>query len=360
MTRSARLFLRSLAVVLVVLLLVLAAGAWALRGSLATLDGELHLAGLSAPVTVERDALGSATVRAANEADAVRALGYLHAQERFFEMDLLRRSAAGELSELFGERALPRDRAVRVHRMRARVHENLAAIAGDRLPLLQAYTDGVNAGLRDLRSRPWPYLLLRTQPRPWTPEDTGLAGYAMFFDLQDETNSRELALLRIRQVVPPALYALITTDGSRWDAPLVGQARGDAALPPAAQLDLRRLPVPERETPHGVSEPAAPGSNNFAVDGALTADGRAILANDMHLGLRAPNLWFRARLQYVDAAAPGGRVDVAGFTLPGTPLVVVGSNRHVAWGFTNSYATGPTGCGRRPARRCRRCTKPSG
>ena len=337
MTRSARLFLRSLAVVLVVLLLVLAAGAWALRGSLATLDGELHLAGLSAPVTVERDALGSATVRAANEADAVRALGYLHAQERFFEMDLLRRSAAGELSELFGERALPRDRAVRVHRMRARVHENLAAIAGDRLPLLQAYTDGVNAGLRDLRSRPWPYLLLRTQPRPWTPEDTGLAGYAMFFDLQDETNSRELALLRIRQVVPPALYALITTDGSRWDAPLVGQARGDAALPPAAQLDLRRLPVPERETPHGVSEPAAPGSNNFAVDGALTADGRAILANDMHLGLRAPNLWFRARLQYVDAAAPGGRVDVAGFTLPGTPLVVVGSNRHVAWGFTNSY-----------------------
>src|SRR5690606_13768337 len=81
----------------------------------------------------------------------------------------------------------------------------------------------------------------------------------------------------------------------------------------------------------------APGSNNFAVSGRLTADGRALVADDMHLGLRVPNIWFRARLRYPDPRAPGGRVDVAGFTLPGLPAVVVGSNGHVAWGFTNSY-----------------------
>ena len=337
MARVARFALRAFLVLLVLLALALAAGWWAMRGSLATLEGEVKLAGLAAPVSIERDALGSATIRAQSEADAVRALGYLHAQERYFEMDLLRRSAAGELSELFGSIALERDRSVRVHRMRARVRENLVAIAGDRLPLLQAYTDGVNAGLQGLRVRPWPYLLLRTQPAPWTPEDTGLAGYAMFFDLQDESNSRELALLRIRRVVPPSLYALIAADGTEWDAPLVGRARGNVALPDAATLDLRRLPMLPEEREHGESEPAAPGSNNFAVAGALTTDGRAILANDMHLQLRAPNLWFRARLLYPDAKAPDGQVDVAGFTLPGTPLVVVGSNRHVAWGFTNSY-----------------------
>jgi penicillin amidase len=337
MARVARFALRAFVVLVVLLLLAVAGGWWAMRGSLATLEGDVKLPGLAAPVSIERDALGSATIRAQSEADAVRALGFLHAQERYFEMDLLRRSAAGELSELFGEIALDRDRRVRVHRMRARVRAHLAAIAGDRLPLLQAYTEGVNAGLAGLRTRPWPYLLLRTQPAPWTPEDTGLAGYAMFFDLQDESNSRELALLRIRRVVPPALYALITADGTEWDAPLVGRARGNVALPDAATLDLRRLPMLPEEREHGESEPAAPGSNNFAVAGALTADGRAILANDMHLQLRAPNIWFRARLLYADAKAPGGQVDVAGFTLPGTPLVVVGSNRHVAWGFTNSY-----------------------
>ncbi|MFY2765250.1 penicillin acylase family protein [Arenimonas sp. MALMAid1274] len=327
-----------LSVVLLVLALLAAVLAWwAVRGSLARLDGELALPGLSAPVQVQRDELGVATVEAANEADAARALGFLHGQERYFEMDLLRRSAAGELSALFGPRAIERDKAVRVHRLRARVAENLDAVAGERLPVLEAYRDGVNAGLASLRSRPWPYLLLQAQPEPWTVPDTALAGYAMFFDLQDETNSRELALWRIRENVPPALYALIAVDGSEWDAPLFGQARGNAVLPGPDVLDLRTLPAPEDKADYDVSEPAAPGSNNFAVAWQLTADGRAIVADDMHLGLRAPNLWFRARLKYADARAPGGRVDVSGFTLPGIPAVIVGSNGHVAWGFTNSY-----------------------
>ncbi len=322
---------------LVVVLIALMVALWSVRGSLPQLDGDRVLPGLSAQVQVQRDALGVATVDAANEADAARALGFLHAQERYFEMDLLRRSAAGELSALFGPIAIERDKVVRVHRLRARADDSLAAIAGDRLPVLEAYRDGVNAGLAALHRKPWPYLLLQAEPEPWTVTDTALAGYAMFFDLQDETNSRELALWRIRDAVPPALYALVAMDGSQWDAPLVGPARGNVALPGPGLLDLRTLPTPGAEADYEVSEPAAPGSNNFAVSGQRTADGRAIVADDMHLGLRAPNIWFRARLRYADARAPGGKVDVSGFTLPGIPAVIVGSNGHVAWGFTNSY-----------------------
>ena len=312
-------------------------GWWLMRGSLPTLDGELALQGLSAPVTIQRDALGVVTIDAANETDAMRALGYVHAQERFFEMDLMRRVAAGELSELFGPIALEKDKAQRVHRIRARVEADLATMAADKRPQLQAYTDGVNAGLGALRVRPWPYLLLRQQPKRWALEDAALTGFAMYFDLQDAGNQRELALWKIKPHLPPALFALLTRDGTRWDAPLVGSARGDATLPTADEVDLRKLPGTPAKRHDVASDDIVPGSNNFAVASALTADGRAIVANDMHLGLRAPNIWFRARLRYADARAPDGKVDITGFTLPGLPLVVVGSNTHMAWAFTNSY-----------------------
>ncbi|MCD7098985.1 penicillin acylase family protein [Stenotrophomonas sp. MMGLT7] len=360
---------RALAALAIVLLLA-AAGAWALlRGSLPPLQGEQALPGLSAPARIDRDARGMVTIEAANAVDAARALGYVHAQERYFEMDLARRSAAGELAGLFGPAALELDRANRIHRMRARASANLAGFAGARMQELQAYSDGVNAGLAALRVRPWPYLLLRRAPAPWRPEDSALAGYAMYFDLQDAGNRRELALDALRRALPPALFELLAHDGSSWDAPLQGPVRGDAVLPGADEVDLRKAAVSEGEetgrdagalalTPPPASQavplsaaqrerdvggpPAAagfyPGSNNWAVAGTLTADRRAIVADDMHLSLRAPGLWFRARLRYPDASAAGGRVDVAGFTLPGLPAVIVGSNGHIAWGFTNSYA----------------------
>ncbi len=330
-------WMKRLALALAILLvLAIATIWWLLRGSLPRLDGEVSLPGLSAPVSIQRDRLGVATIDGASEADVMRALGYVHAQERFFEMDLMRRTAAGELAELFGERAVKTDIAHRMHRFRARATQHLGRIAGDKRPLLQAYVDGVNTGLADLKVRPWPYLLLGATPEPWQLADSPLVGYAMYFDLQDSTNARELAMSKIRQVVPPALSALLAHDGSSWDAPMIGAARGDAMLPSADQLDMRRLPAPRADLEALQVKPEL-GSNNFAVSGALTGDGRAIVANDMHLTLRAPNIWFRAQLRYADARAPGGKVDVGGFTLPGLPLVVVGSNGHVAWGFTNSY-----------------------
>lgn len=321
--------------VLVAIVLLAVLVLWLLlRGSLAELDGERPLPGLATKVTVERDALGVVTITAGNKADALRALGRVHAQERYFEMDLMRRSAAGELSALFGAKAIEADKRMRVHRLRARTEAHLQDALGSDPAAVRAYVDGVNQGLGSLAVRPWAYLLLRQAPRPWQASDSVLAGLAMYADLQDPSNQSELALERIRAVVPPALYALLAHDGSEWDAPLAGAARGNAPLPDASQLDLRTL---KAVTGAAAEDADAVGSNNFAVAGALTADGRAIVADDMHLGLRAPSLWFRVRLRYPDPQAAGGQVDVSGFSLPGVPAVIVGSNGHVAWGFTNSY-----------------------
>ena len=335
---------------LLALVVLAVAGGWlALHGSLATLDGEQPLAGLAAPVTIGRDAQGSVIIDAGSPADAMRALGFAHAQERYFEMDLLRRSAAGELAALFGAMALDSDRAMRVHRLRARAREVLAAEPPERRALVIAYSEGVNAGLDQLAVRPWPYLLLRQQPVAWREEDSALAAFAMFVDLQDERNARELGWAQVAAVLAPDVVALLRLEGTGWDAPLFGEPRGEVLLPASlwGQAD-GSLPPPQSAPcgPDGCASglragaeaaEMAAGSNSFAVSGALTADGRAIVANDMHLGLRVPALWMRARLRYADPQAEGGRVDVSGVSLPGVPGIVAGSNGAVAWGFTNSY-----------------------
>ncbi len=312
-----------------------------LYGSLARLDGHLDLPGLSAPATLDRDGQGSVTVTAESEIDAARALGFVHAQERYFEMDLLRRSAAGELSELVGAAALDLDRARRAHRLRARARDFAETLPAERHAVLQAYADGVNAGLRALSVRPWPYLLLRQRPLPWQVEDSALTVFAMFFDLNDSRNRRELERWQMRHGLPEPLFALLDHGGSEWDAPMQGEAYGNAELPDPDALDLRQLPAALAARPepryHLRENDALPGSNNWAVSGALTIDRRAIVANDMHLGLRAPNIWFRTRLRYPDPQAAEGRIDAVGVSLPGAPALIVGSNGHVAWGFTNSY-----------------------
>lgn len=328
---------RILVVAAALVLLALVAVWLLLRASLPALEGEHALPGLAAPVRVERDALGVVTIEAGSAGDAARALGWVHAQERWFEMDLMRRSSAGELSALFGPMALDADRERRRHRLRARIGQRLPEIAGGRLAELEAYAEGANAGRQALGARPWPYLLLRAQPEPWAPEDSILAAYAMYFDLQGGRNERELRWWRMAPHLPPALRTLLGHDGSDWDAPLMGETRGDAVLPRPDEVDLRRLPFPRDGDATPMPEAGTPGSNNFAVGGALTADGRAIVANDMHLGLGVPNVWFRVRLRWPDPSAPGGQVDVSGFTLPGVPAVIVGSSGNVAWGFTNSY-----------------------
>jgi len=327
-------------VALVVLVLASGAAVWmGLRGSLARLDGEVKLPDFSYPVKISRDAQGVVTIEAGTEADAVRALGFVHAQERYFEMDLARRSAAGELAALLGPAALPMDRERRVHRMRARVsmHTTEADLLGRRRKQLEDYAAGVNAGLAALSMRPWPYLILRQLPTAWTAEDTVLAAHALYFDLQGYHPFARLALWRLSRSLPAPLFAMLNHGGTRWDAPLIGEGLGDAPVPGPQSVDLRRLPNGAKSGAASGGE-SAPGSNNLAVSGALTNDGRAIVGGDMHLGLRAPSVWFRARLIYRDENAPDKRMDASGFTFPGIPGVIAGSTGHVAWAVTNGYA----------------------
>lgn len=337
-----RLTLRLFKYALALLALALVAVWLLLRGSLAPLDGERRAA-VGAAVTIERDALGTATVTAANRRDLAYALGYVHAQERYFQMDLLRRSAAGELAALFGEVALPLDRRHRQHRFRSRAGDAIAALPPAQKDLLEAYRDGVNQGLAALSVRPWEYLLLRRSPQAWSSEDSVLVIYAMFFDLNgDGTNKRELNLARLKDSVPEPLYRFLVQPGSNWDAPLRGEAFAVTAPPAAEVFDLRRgaaLPADYARHASLAAEDLGlrAGSNNFAVGGALTGNGAALVADDMHLGLRVPNIWFRARLRYPDPAGAGRTIDLNGLTLPGTPALLAGSNGHVAWGFTNSY-----------------------
>ena len=309
-----------------------ATGLWfwsELRGSLPRTEGRAEVAGPSAEVRIERDKLGVPRIQARNEADAVFALGWLHGQERFFQMDLMRRRAAGELSEVVGPATVEMDKASRIHRFRWRAGRVVAALPADDRALLTAYTAGVNAGLAALRAKPIEYVMLRTEPAPWRPEDSVLVVYNMFFELQDDTGSNETMIGALHRYLPPGLAGFLDVHGTEWDAPVVGDAMPGPPLP----MGLDFSPgVPSASNDLAVDEPAV-GSNNWVVSGAHTADGHAWVANDMHLGLQLPNTWYRASLQWREPSA----VSVTGVTLPGGPGVVVGSNGHVAWGFTNSY-----------------------
>src|SRR5687768_2100476 len=143
-----------------------------LRSSLADLDGQHQLRGLSATVTVERDALGIPTIRGGSREDVARATGFLHAQDRYFQMDLSRRRAAGELSALVGGRALAVDREARIHRFRAEARRAISLLSPRDRGILDAYTAGVNAGLAALDGPPFEYRVLRQTPEPWRAEDS--------------------------------------------------------------------------------------------------------------------------------------------------------------------------------------------
>jgi penicillin amidase len=346
-----RRFLRYLGgVALVVLVAFAGTAGWyylQMRGSLAQLDGEVTLPGATAAIVLERDALGIPTISANSRADVARGLGFLHAQDRFFQMDLARRRAAGELSELLGSAAVRSDSRTRMLRLRARARRVIDVAASDELAVLRAYVEGVNAGLSALAVKPPEYLALRTEPRAWAIEDSVLVLASMFLTLQDAEARRESRLAAVYATLPRALANFITTPSSEWETPLVGALHGVPPIPDASVFDLRTAP-PAADRPHArsntderptllawLSPPTnddARGSNSWAVAGRLTADGGAIVANDMHLGLSTPNIWYRASMVWRDTRARR----LTGVTLPGLPSLVAGSNGDIAWAFTNA------------------------
>ena len=316
-----------------------------LRASLPRLDGELRATGLKGMVRIARDARGVPTIEAGNRLDLAYGTGFAHGQDRFFQMDLSRRLAAGELSELFGQVALGQDRKTRLFRLRSVAHQVLAQASDPQRAVLEAYTRGVNAGLASLASRPWEYWVLGAPPQSWRPEDTVLVTFAMWWDLQSGDWPDERLRLAINARLGGAdcgawkcAMQFLYPARTEWDAPVGTDAPFvPADLPPPEALDIRDAHPAAHGAALTTAAARAPvaGSNNWAVFGRLTTSGAALVANDMHLGQRVPAVWYQARLRVTgEGGAPG--LDLAGVTLPGAPLIVAGSNTHIAWGFTNS------------------------
>lgn len=318
-------------VALLVLLLVLL-GWLGLRSSLPDVDGEIVASGIDAAVTIERDADGIPVITASNRKDLAFGTGFAHGQDRFFQMDLIRRQAAGELSELVGAAALEVDKRYRFHRFRARAQAVYDRASDAERQLMEAYAAGVNAGLASLDARPFEYFVLGEEPREWDARDSLLAVYAMYMQLNDSRATKETRRGLAHRVLPSEVYAWMYPQGTPWDAPIMGGPRAVAPIPGADVYSIRDI---ADTAPPANEQGRYPlrGSNNWAVSGALTTTGRALVSNDMHLGHSVPNIWYQARLR---VTGPEAR-DVAGVTLPGAPFVISGSNTQVAWGYTNSY-----------------------
>ncbi len=302
------------------LVVILAAGGWLyLRSSLPQSSGTIAVGGLSAPVTVTRDAHGIPTIVAKTDADAAFALGYVHAQDRLFQMDLMRHYGSGRLAEWFGETAVPVDRFTRTLGLYRAAQAQYRYLSPAVRGVLDAYAAGVNAWITTHRGAlPPEYAVLRIGVAPWQPADTLVWGKIM--DLQLTANFRG-ELLRARMLqhgLTPAELAVLYPSYPA-DAPVTGQrAALDRGL-------LDRLAV---ALPPGPAEPIR-ASNNWVVAGTRTVSGKPLLANDTHLGFHSPGVWYLARIEV------GGQV-LTGATAPGTPFVVVGHNNRIAWGFTTT------------------------
>lgn len=317
---------------LLLIVVVLALGGTAivygvLTLSLPTLDGKGRSDAVTQPVKVARDTLGQAVITAATRHDAAYGLGYAHGQDRFFQMDLLRRNAAGELSELFGKAALALDKKMRFHQLRKRSQAILKTLPGAGKQLLKSYAQGVNEGLAQVGYPSFEYLLTGAEQQPWQSEDSLLVIFSMYLDLQTATFERDQALIQIQQQYGAKMVEFLTQP-SQYQAALDG-----SVLTPYTQT-IPQLPTQPLAAIKSITANLEVGSNNWAVTADLTNTQAAMLSDDMHLSMAVPVIWYRAQLNYTHN---NQAYQVTGVSLPGAPAIVVGSNNKIAWGFTNGY-----------------------
>ncbi|HST11684.1 MAG TPA: penicillin acylase family protein [Terriglobales bacterium] len=341
-------------IVLALLLLALGAVGYlyhVARSALPQLDGIIRVSALTAPVTVNRDPHGVPDIEAATLEDLFFAQGYVTAQDRLWQMDVMRRFAAGEMSELLGPALLEHDREQRILGLRAAAQRQAAALTPRDRAYFEAYARGVNSFLNSHFDRlPIEFRLIGYKPQPWQVEDSLLLGARMVQDLNHGTYKSALVREKVLARLGPDLTNDLFVNTSWRDHPPSGTGRriddeerpsrnqkdeddDDDEMDSGADSNVAGL-LPQALT-HISTEGRAtlvPGSNNWVVSGEHTVSGKPLLSNDMHLGHQMPNLWYEAHLH-------SGEYDVIGVTLPGVPFVIVGHNRRVSWGFTN---VGPT------------------
>jgi len=318
----------------------------AMRDSLPQLDGQISLRGLTAPVTVRRDQHGVPHIQAASLDDLFMAQGYVTAQDRLWQMDMARRVAAGNVSEILGPGFVDHDRMQRILLIRETAERIVANLSQNDRRYFNDYAQGVNIFIATHQNNlPPEFRLLRYKPQQWQPVDSALILMGMV-QMLDQTWDSKLDRERVTARLGPTLAAQLYPVGSWRDHPPT-QTLPDLTAPqpfiPDIPLDetqsslrgpslndllhLRQLVEAARTS----CQSCTPGSNEWVVSGAHTASGKPILSNDMHLDHQIPDIWYEADLQ-----APG--FHAAGVSIPGTPYIVAGHNDHIAWGFTSLYA----------------------
>ncbi len=339
--------------------------------SLPDRGGRVIFPGLADACAIQRDRDGIVRISAANRRDAAKLLGFAHAQDRFFQMDLLRRTAAGELAELFGPAALPTDRENRRHRLREVAHAALEKLPEPQRELVEDYSQGVAAGLYELESPPFEYQLLHTQPAPWKAEDSLLVVATMALIIQRPDGEPELSRNVVRDLFAPNTAEFLLSaadefetalDDSHLEAPTVPAAPEFTAPGPESAVTASASPTaaPRSSSATAAANTAttsdddigarlfaawaeqlhrspdeAAGGNAFALRGQRGERTLALLANDIHLRLALPNTWYRTEIAWrVD---PKRIRSIDGITLPGLPNLIAGSNGVVAWGFTAAH-----------------------
>ena len=337
--------------------------------SLPKLDGNSATYHVTQPTQLSRDSLGHAVINAEDLFDAAYALGFAHGQDRFFQMDLQRRAASGNLSAWVGSAALDIDKNARFHQFEQRAQAVFDNLPARQQELLIRYAHGVNEAIDEYTTLPFEYIAAGMEITQWRPTDSILVIYSMYLDLQDGQVKLDLARTALKDTFGDDIYHFVTQQ-SPFQAALDG-----------SELPLSTAPIPEypsklkaadesknesenadirayinnndndalsgdiynyssgdidsnraRYNYNGTELPDI-GSNNYAVSGAVTPTGAGLLANDMHLSLRVPVIWYRTQLNYSEA---GQDISITGVSLPGIPGIVVGTNGNIAWGFTNA------------------------
>ncbi|HEU5104062.1 MAG TPA: penicillin acylase family protein [Roseiflexaceae bacterium] len=300
-----------------------AAAVTALRRPLARTSGQISVPGLSAPVQVLRDRWGVPHIYARTTADLFSAQGYVHAQDRLWQMELQRRTGMGRLAEVFGPIALDTDRFVRVLGFNRVVRREAELLDGEARLVIEAYVRGVNAFIaQNARRLPIEFGILRLHPEPWQVEDVLVWPKMMALNLSRDWMT-DLLRARIVAAIGPERAALLE--------PQYPPAH-PLTIPPGVRystgMGADALRLATTATPFAGSSAAGQGSNAWAVGGERTESGRPLLASDPHLILQVPSLWYENHLS-------GGDIHVTGASLPGLPCVVIGHNERIAWGLTN-------------------------
>lgn len=324
--RRAPMILLRLALLLVIVAVAAAGGGYLLlRRSLPRLSGSVEVAGLSAPVEITRDRDMVPHIVAASRDDALFGLGYVHAQDRLWQIEFQRRIGAGRLSELLGEATLGTDRFLRTLGVYRAAQADYAALSSGSRAAVDAYVAGINAFLQTGQPLPPEFLILGATPEPWNGADVLVWQKMMAWDLGDNWDTELLRADMLRTVGAERARELMPATGDAGPSITARSALpgGDYGALLEAGAELRALLGSAGYSGEGL------GSNNWVVDDTRSSTGKPLLADDPHLGTRLPAIWYLAHVQ------AGPEYDVIGGTLPGLPGVVVGRNRDIAWGVTN-------------------------